>query len=54
LKGAKVLEDEANNIAVLHDGLEALRRELSVADVMGLIERTARWVDPKTFEYLSV
>lgn len=54
MKGAKVLEDEANNIAVLHDGLEALRRELSVADVMGLIERTARWVDPKTFEYLPV
>ncbi|WP_252258525.1 hypothetical protein [Erythrobacter aurantius] len=38
----------------LPDGLEALRRELSLSDVMGLIERTARWVDPKTFEYLPV
>jgi len=39
---------------LLPDGLEALRRELGLADVMRLIERTARWVDPKTFEYLPV
>lgn len=39
---------------LLPDGLEVLRRELSLADVMGLIERTARWVDPKSFEYLPV
>ena len=38
----------------LPDGLEALRRELGLADVMRLIERTAQWVDPKTFEYLPV
>jgi hypothetical protein len=54
VKGTKVLNKEANKIAVLPDGLEALRRELSLSDVMGLIERTARWVDPKTFEYLPV
>lgn len=28
--------------------------ELSVADVMRLIERTARWVDPSTFDLLPV
>jgi len=39
---------------LLPDGLEALRQELSLADVMGLIERTARWVDPTTFAYLPV
>lgn len=39
---------------LLPDGLEALRQELSLSDVMRLIERTARWVDPKTFEYLPV
>lgn len=38
----------------LPDGQEALRRELSLAEVMRLIERTARWVDPKTFEYLPI
>lgn len=39
---------------LLPDGLEALRRELGLADVMRLIERTARWVDPQTFKYLPV
>lgn len=38
----------------LPDGLEAFLSELNLADVMGLIERTARWVDPKTFDYLPV
>lgn len=39
---------------MLPDGLEALRRELGLTDVMRLIERTARWVDPETFKYLPV
>ena len=38
----------------LPDGLEVLQRELDVKTVMGLIERTARWVDPATFHYLPV
>ncbi|MFY0637290.1 MAG: hypothetical protein JXQ94_05155 [Maricaulis maris] len=38
----------------LPDGLEALRTELSLNEVMTLIERTARWVDPATFKYLPV
>ncbi len=38
----------------LPDGLEALRRELSLTEVMRLIERTSRWVDPETFKYLPV
>lgn len=37
---------------LLPDGLDALRRELGLVDIMGLIERTARWVDPETFRYL--
>lgn len=36
------------------DGLEALRRELNLGQIMKLIERTARWVDPATFEYLPL
>lgn len=47
-------DDQTSNLDTLPDGLEALRRELSLADVMGLIERTARWVDPETFKYLPV
>lgn len=39
---------------LLPDGLEALRSVLSLADVMRLIEQTARWVDPQTFQYLPV
>src|SRR5262245_37123351 len=38
----------------LPDGLEALKNELSLADIMKLIERTARWVDPATFRLLPV
>jgi hypothetical protein len=40
--------------ATLPDGLEALRRELKLGEVMSLIERTARWVDPETFGVLPV
>ncbi|MDG3039834.1 hypothetical protein [Roseicyclus marinus] len=47
-------QQEDTNAELLPDGLEALRRELSLKDVMGLIERTARWVDPRTFDYLPV
>lgn len=36
------------------DGLEEMRRHLSVADVANLICSTARWVDPRTFELLPV
>jgi hypothetical protein len=36
------------------DGLEVLRAVLSLREVMSLIERTARWVDPKTFGRLPV
>lgn len=32
------------------DGLDALRSVLGLREVMSLIERTARWVDPKTFD----
>ncbi len=38
----------------LPNGLEALRRELSLAEIMRLIERTARWVNPETYRYLPV
>lgn len=50
----KDTDDQTPNTDTLPDGLEALRRELSLSDVMGLIERTAQWVDPKTFRYLPV
>ena len=46
--------DEENTGNLLPDGLKALRHELSFGAVMGLIERTARWVDPTTFRYLPV
>lgn len=39
---------------LLSNGLDALMAELSLADVMRLIERTARWVDPATFDLLPV
>jgi hypothetical protein len=39
---------------VLPDGLVALREELKLGEVMRLIERTARWVDPETFRLLPV
>lgn len=38
----------------LPDGLDALRSELSVADVIRLIKRTAGWVDRATFRLLAV
>ena len=38
----------------LPDGLTALRNELDPHDIMRLIERTARWVDPETFRMLPV
>lgn len=39
---------------VLPDGLDALRAELDLAQIMRLIERTARWVDPETFRLLPL
>lgn len=36
------------------DGLAALRAELKLGEVMRLIERTARWVDPATFKLLPL
>ncbi len=38
----------------LPDGAEALKAELKLGDIMRLIERTARWVDPETFDLLPV
>ncbi|MGV9008453.1 hypothetical protein [Brevundimonas sp.] len=38
----------------LPDGLDALRAEMKLGEVMRLIERTARWVDPETFRLLPV
>lgn len=38
----------------LSDGLTALGEVLSLADIMRLIEQTARWVDPETFRLLPV
>ena len=38
----------------LPDGLEALREVLDLTQVMTLIEKTARWVDPATFNLLPV
>jgi hypothetical protein len=38
----------------LPDGLDALRNELSLAEILRLIERTARWVAPETFRRLPV
>lgn len=36
------------------DGLTALRVEMELSEMMRLIERTARWVDPKTFLLLPM
>ena len=33
----------------LPDGIEALRAEMELGEVMRLIERTARWVHPANF-----
>lgn len=38
----------------LPDGLDALRAELQLGEVMRLIESTARWVDPDTFRLLPL
>jgi hypothetical protein len=38
----------------LPDGLDALRSEFSLAEIVRLIERTARWVAPETFRRLPV
>lgn len=38
----------------LPDGLAALRAELELGEVMRLIERTARWIDPVTFRLLPI
>ena len=38
----------------LGDGLDVLRLELKLGDIMRLIERTARWVDPETFRLLPI
>ncbi|WP_254453740.1 hypothetical protein [Siccirubricoccus sp. G192] len=47
-KGSKVPR------TTLPDGLDALRVEVELGDVMRLIERTARWVDPATFQLLPL
>lgn len=39
---------------IANDGLDALRAEMSLGEIMRLIERTARWVDPETFKLLPV
>jgi len=36
------------------DGLTALREEMQLSEIMRLIERTARWVDPETFRLLPL
>lgn len=38
----------------LPDGLSALRAELKLSEIMRLIERTARWVDPATFKLMPL
>lgn len=38
----------------LPDGLTALREVMELGEVMRLIEKTARWVDPATFQLLPV
>lgn len=39
---------------MLPDGTDALMAELSFSEVMRLIERIAKWVDPQTFKLLPV
>ena len=38
----------------ISDGLDALRAEMSLGEIMRLIERTARWVSTETFRRLPV
>jgi len=40
--------------APLLDGLDELRAQMPLAEVMRLIEHTARWVDPATFRLLPL
>ena len=40
--------------AILPDGLDALAKEFELAQVMKLIEQTARWVDPEVFKVMPV
>lgn len=44
----------ARTIRTQTDGLEALRLEMSLDEIMRLIERTARWASPETFRRLPV
>jgi hypothetical protein len=41
-------------MAEISDGLEALRKVMSLREIASLIERTARWVSPETFELLPI
>lgn len=38
----------------MEDGLLVLKRHIDVRSIAGLIEQTARWVDPETFKLLPV
>lgn len=46
--------DAAEGKRTLPNGLDALREEMQLSEIMRLIERTARWVAPKTFELLPL
>lgn len=41
-------------MAELSDGLEALRKVMSLREAVSLIERIAQWVAPETFKLLPV
>lgn len=41
-------------MADISDGLEALRSVMKLGEIMSLIERTARWVAPETFQLLPL
>jgi hypothetical protein len=41
-------------MAEISDGLEALRKVMSLREIASLIERTARWVSPETFKLLPL
>ncbi len=45
--------DEAK-LFEIEDGLETLRKVMTLRDIMSLIERTALWVAPETFHLLPV
>ena len=42
------------NLPDIVDGLDALRSVMSLREIMLVIEKTARWVDPETFRLLPV